>query len=274
MLPADATEKFFYIPAWVKVVVIALVLALLFMSGFLLYMAIKLPDVEQWVIAAVSVAELGGATLLAALVMFYVERGRRVPRVEQLSKAFFLQEVPAALKKLSHNSPPFREWQGAEDDYEDLVSTVGVSVSYAEGSYHADYIVRDDDVVIALYIEMNVKRLGIVYKTDRLEDTDVETFFAAFRDTWEGARDAGYHIGIARDVSDTHADLRRANGWTGCYAQPLHLNKDDNFLYDEVERQFIAQDICIMTKSFIGEGRLERRFGSRAGEPPEPLEAR
>ncbi|MEM7224954.1 MAG: hypothetical protein AAF495_18395 [Pseudomonadota bacterium] len=204
--------------------------------------------------------ELAGTAFLALVVLFFVERGQRVPRVEQLSREFFLSDVPAALEKMDYIAPSFQPWNVAEHTYSKLSTNVRMQISYAEGNYLCDYIVFALGTAIFLRLETNVKRVGVVYKVNKTEDLPAEDFFSSFQDTIEGAKDAGYHIGIPRDVSETDSDLCTQLNWRGAMVLPLHLNRDEGFIYNDVERQYVAQDLSIMTKALIHEGLIDGRL--------------
>ena len=137
-------------------------------------------------------------------------------------------------------------------------------MSHARGSYRAGYVLRVDGLAVALEVEVNVQRMGVVYLIEARPGDGPAAAFAALADTFEGARDAGSHLGVPRDASADEVVLRGHLGWAGRVQQPLHRALGEGFLYDPVMRQFVAQDLAIMTRSLLREGRQAGVLASRA----------
>lgn len=251
---APQSAKVQFVPLWVRVVVVSVVALLFALSVGLLLLAVYRPEREGWADPAAAFAETSGTAFLVLLLLFFIERGQRLPRVEALSNRFFVDDLPRALEKIAYVEPRHAPWHRGWTRSARLRSRVAIEISHASGSYRAEYIVTADAITVAMTVELNVQRLGIVYLIPGGEGADAAATFGALADTFEGARDAGYHIGVPRDLGLGEEALRERLGWPRCLNQALHRALGEGFLYDPVMRQFVAQDIAIMTRSLIREG--------------------
>jgi hypothetical protein len=250
----EFSSRIFYVPPWVRLFALVIILTLLASSGLVLVWSINEPGLHNWTIAALATAELTGAAALALLFLFFVERGHRTRRLDTLCQVFFTEEMPAALKKMSYKNPEFATWQSGNQRFAPLETLVEIEIAYASGSYAVDYLVQSRGVLLWMSVEANVKRVSVVYSIEKIDNRMPKELFDEFKDTWDGAKNAGYHLGLARSFIRDCSDLPPRLGWKDAVSMPLHVNKDNNFLHNEVERHYVAQDISIMTRSFIAEG--------------------
>ena len=63
-----------------------------------------------------------------------------------------------------------------------------------------------------------MKRVNVVYCLPGMVDETPVEFFAGFRDTLWGAKNAGYHVGVADDTTATRSELLRQLGWSKCFS--------------------------------------------------------
>lgn len=253
-------SKILFIPAWVRWIAFSILFSMIVASIALFVFGFYREDGDTYILVGASIAELAGTALLIILFALFVERGRSRPRVENLSEVFFIKDVPSALSKISYAEHTYVDFEDHGKTVQSLVSKTKIRIKYARGNFLADYIIDTGAARIALRVEANVKRIGVIYKLPGPPGAAAEAVFESFRDTWSGAADAGYHVGVERDVTEHEHDLAQTMGWPAIFAKPLHLNRDDSFMYDEVERQYVAQDIAVMTKALISEALLDRKI--------------
>ena len=244
------------VPRWVRAALLAVVAALFALSVALLALSVSVPEREGWAVPAAAIAETSGTACLVLLVLFFVERGQDVPRVEALSDRFFVDDLPRAFEKMAYVEPRHVPWHRGWTRSPRLASRVEIEVSHARGSYRAGYVLRVDGLAVALEVELNVQRMNVVYLIGARPGDDPAAAFGALADTFEGARNADYRLGVPRDASEDEAVLRQHLDWGACMQQALHRALGEGFLYDPVMRQFMAQDLAIMTRSLLREGRL------------------
>lgn len=239
------------LPRWVRWAITGLVAAMFLASAAMLVASVSLDGRHDWALPAAAFAETAGTGLLVALVVFFVDRGRSLPRAEALTTRFLLDELARALSRLDHERPPLTEWQEGRLRPAALRSRVALRVAHAKGTPSADDVLDVGGRTVALQVELNVRRLGVACLLPARRGESAQGVFGALTDTVAGARDAGYHIGTAHDRS--RPDLCAALGWERCVAHSFHRNLADDFLHDPLQRQFVAQDLAIMVRSVLRE---------------------
>ena len=173
-----------------------------------------------------------------------------------LADEFLTAQIPKNLHKIEHDLGPFKPWFARRRAYRRFVSRTKLLISHDLGTHTAYYIVEAFGKQVALQVEANVNRFNIVFfcPEPTAQQIGPDGFFAALEDTFEGARDAGYHIGKPMTVSNSSNRLPKGFLWGRCFSIPLHLNKKDGYLYSVSEREHVSQDLSIMVRAFILEG--------------------
>ena len=250
------SDRVFFVPLWIRWSAL-LLLALLFGCAIYVFlMATQGMMRSEWIAPALSVLQFAGTGALALLVMFFVERGHSAPHLTALADEFLTAEIPKNLHKIEHDLGPFKPWFARRRAYRRFVSRTKLLISHDLGTHTAYYIVEAFGKRVALQVEANVNRFNIVFfcPEPTAQQIGPDGFFAALEDTFEGARDAGYHIGKPMTVSNSSNRLPKGFLWGRCFSIPLHLNKKDGYLYSVSEREHVSQDLSIMVRAFILEG--------------------
>ena len=260
----EQSSKVLFVPTWARFLFLAVIMVLFAAAAWVIFAAVQDKTLEKWTPAALGLLQTAGAGALVLIFLLFAERGQRAPRVDALTRQFLTRDIPAALAKMEHKQPALRPWHEGLRGFEPLGSNVQIKMAYADRSYDAFFVVGVRGIALGLSVEANVKRVNVIYFLPGDPRQTPADYFAAFQDTLSGARDAKYHVGVASDITLTRPDLLQQFGWNACFALPLHLSKEDGFLYRDIERQFVAQDISIMTRSLVGEAVLAGKLQPRA----------
>jgi hypothetical protein len=102
------SKNLIYLPAWVKVVSIAILSLCLIFSMAIALSFIGQPDRSDWILLAMSIAQVTASGLVLSLVVFFSERDLSVSALRQKSEEFSKVHMVNALSKIAFESdnPP------------------------------------------------------------------------------------------------------------------------------------------------------------------------
>lgn len=242
------------VPPWMRLSILSGVAILFAAAIAMLAFSMFVEGQQVWATPATALAETAGTGLLVLLVLYFVDRSRGSAALGDLTRRFFVSELPRAFSKMEHDEPPLVPWMdGSQTELPDLASHVTIEMSYARGAYNAQYVLTVAGSKLRIAVQFNIRRLNVTYVMQGHAGETAEDAFAALRDTFTGAGKAGYEIGVASEITGRSRGRGAAQGWDRSFAHSLHRDLDPDFVSDDAQRQFVAQDLAIMTRSLMAE---------------------
>lgn len=241
------------LPVWVRVAIVELVAILFLTSLTMLMMSILDPGLAHWAQPAADIGSVAATGFLVLLVMFFLQRSRSLKAIDELTEDFLLREVPRALSALSEEEPSYVPWHATMRARSAVETRADIRIAYSKGAYRARYIIKIGGRPLRVKVEFNVRRLGVVFTLPAEEHETATSVFAGLKDTLGGAQSAGYSINETYEVTELSQQMKRELQCTRCVSHTLHRNLESDFIYDEAQRLFVAQDLAIMTRSLMSE---------------------
>ena len=190
------------VPAWVRVTLAVTVAVLFLLALAMLIVSVLDESRNGWAVPAVAFVETAGTGLMVLLLLFFVDRSRRPAALDDLTRRFFELELPTALSKMAYVEPDAVDWTpDIKLSAAPLVSRVKLKVAHAGGAYKASYLIEVDGGLVRMSAELNIRRVGIVYVMEGHSDETPRAAFDDLRDTFSGAQDAHWHLGVPIELT-------------------------------------------------------------------------
>lgn len=247
------SEKMISLPAYIKVPVMLLVLAVLLVSTYVAYSYTGVDGKTDWIITALMCAQSAMLVFSIWVVVMFSERGVSIEQLRKKSDIFLVKVLPDALAKIS--------------DPEAGVPACAVSVGVESDIFGRNYCLSTNGKsVLNLWVGLNVHRLFCIYFvkcTDEKADDFVKKLKQIYAFTFGGAEKVGFTANYEpAAISIGEESERIISIW-------LTVEVEREFLTSPNLKLFWAQDIAMMTESFI---RTSRRNNiSFAETAPLPL---
>lgn len=184
-------------------------------------------DKPDYILAAVSLAQVCASALALALILFYSERDVSFRALQIRSNQFLRESVPASIGRAIRP-----DW-----------NTTGilnlVSTAYQDNQLAATYIISDGNDQLTVRVFLNVKRLIVNYHIPTSIARDEATTRSIFHTTLKGAEYVGYDVTVLPNVEAVQ-NITRIRCQT---------NLEEDFLINSRAKLFWANDIGEMTRS-------------------------
>lgn len=234
-MATDAT-RLINVPAPVRWIAISVLLLCLAISLAVSVSFIGQDNKSDWILLAMSVVQIASSGLVAALVVFYSEREASFDALQRKTKLFLAEQLPAVLRRIREEGKDGQE--------------IAVTLLELRDIFGALYEVRCSGVSWKLWVGLNVDRLICIYFVSA-GPADVPRLRETFAYTFGGAEKVGYNWFVEPAKRDGEQVVSM---WLAAADKDGILNHSD-------KRLFWAQDIAMMTQSFL-------RTAHRAGVTP------
>jgi hypothetical protein len=225
------SQRLVYLPAWARWVSLAILLSGLVISSVVAISFVGEPDRADWILLAMSVSQVSLTALVVLFVVLFSEKDASIETLDRKSDQFVQQYLPRYLGRLSLEDGTDGEVQvfdamGGRDIFGRVLQ-----LSFGE------------EVKLRIWAGLNVRRIFVIYflRTRGEDPQDVEALKEIFAFTFGGAEPLGYKVNYEKSQVDGE---RFVSIWTTVEAE-------EDLLVSPKEKLFWAQDIAMMTQSFL-----------------------
>lgn len=234
-----------YLPGWAKGAVLAAAGLVLLLSATLLCRALLSQEQGDHVLFYLSLAQTAALVLVFGVILMFSTRDANAANLQRLSDAFITRYVADALARVSLPAKGIAGFNVVDLGRKDIF---GRSLEMrADGHAQA----------FPLWVGLNVSRIFVIYFVPLAEGTTVERVREVFQFTFGGARKVGFHVNFEPAMVDGRPVV---SVW-------LNVAAGGELLYSPREKLFWAQDIAMMTESFL---RTAHRAGIALAPVPTP----
>lgn len=240
-----------HIPRWLRWSLLA-VLALLvvgFSAGF--FLGVGRPEYRDWMQPSVSIVQIALTGLAYVTLLFFTESGQSPRALQARSDAVLTRLLPDGFARIT-------DTQGVP---------VTVAVGAGSGIVGRAFNLETPNTRLRLWVGLNVHRAIVAYfcelPDDETEDAFRDRLRRVFANTINGACAVGYdEPNIQIEQIDGY---RFASIWL---TWDIAGDGKEDFLTHPPTQLFFAQDVALMTQSFL---RTAQRHGIRMATPIEPM---
>lgn len=268
MAEAGAAPGFFdarhytYLPTWAKGAVLAAATLLLLLAAVMIYRNLGRDEAGDDILFYLSLAQTGALALIFAVILLFSTRDANVRDLRRLADQFLSNYVADALQRVSVPALGIDSFQVRDLGSKDIYGRV---LEMHSGTF-----------ACRLWVGHNVKRLAVIYcvpldyraaaadagpgaakAAEDAEAAAVEKVRRAFAHTFMGADDADYGVSFEKATVDGKPFM---SIWASAKTSA-------ELLYNPREKLYWAQDIAMMTESFL---RSAHRAGISLADCPEP----
>lgn len=225
------SERLVYLPPWARFLALGTLLAGLAVSLFVAMRFVGEPDRADWILMAMSVSQVSLTALVVLFVVLFSEKDASLDTLDKKADQFVREYVPRFLERISLESGEKARCvvrdKAADRDLFGRVVTLEFK----------------DNVSLKIWVGLNVSRIFAIYfvKSRGEDPADIEAIKDVFRFTFGGAESLGYDIYY--EQSEVEGE-RFVSIWTT-------VSADDDMIVDPKRKLFWAQDVAMMTQSFL-----------------------
>lgn len=241
-----------YVPRWLRWSLLGFLLVLAGSFSAMFFFGMTRSDYGDWIQPSVSIVQIALTGLAYVALLFFTESGQSPARLMANADQVLTRLLPQCLGRIT-------DAQGAPVD---------VSVGDPSGVVGRAYDLQTPDTRLRFWVGLNVHRAIVAYFCELPGDDTGDDFRArlleVFAPTLGGARAVGYtEPTIQFESVDGY---RFASLWLTWNLADKHGS--DDFLTNTPTQLFFAQDIALMTQSFL---RTAQRHGIRIATKIEPM---
>jgi hypothetical protein len=221
--------RMLYLPGWAKALIMLVLLASMGAGIYVAVAFIGVPEHTDWIIIGVNAAQVAATGVILALIVLFSESDANIRRLEQRTEVFLRGHLRRALSRIT--LPGFARGALKAKD-------VGEKDIFG----HLYVLESADDFRFKMWVGANVHRLFVIYFVKNLHGPGyVDRLREIFRFTFGGAEQIGFQPFYEEAVVNGEAIV---SIW-------MSASVDENFLTKPTEKLFWAQDIAMMTQSFL-----------------------
>ena len=219
------------LPPWVRVLLVAILLALFVGSAWLVVTNVGKTGFRDWFQVSMSILQMAATGLLFGLVLFFAEADVSVATLREKTRRWLLVYLPRYLGEIT-----------GEGESRTTVSAVrGVrDIFGAQFEISADRGAGVTMPVLRCWVGLNVNRVIVIFWADAPPTTQLRE---AFGPTFSGARNVGW--GEATYQEAEIGGRKVTSIWT------TWTIEGEGFLKSPEKQLFVAQDIAMMTQSLL-----------------------
>lgn len=236
-------QKLINVPPAIRWLAIGILAICLATSIFVALTYVGQESRSDWVLLAMSVAQIAVSGLVVALIAFYSERDYGAKVLKQKTQDFLENQVPSALAllKTPRGAPVLIKFDGFQD------------------VFGARYRVQFDDASWPIWVGLNVDRLIVIYFVVGNQD-DIQVQKEHFSFCFGGAQKVGFdYFAQAAERADEAIICHWVTG-----------RDKEGIISRADKRLFWSQDLAMMTSSFLRTAQ-RHNYGAPVRALPEPL---
>lgn len=221
------TKNVVYLPAWIKWSAIFLLAFSMIGSCTVALLFVGEPDRADWILVAMSVAQVAGTALILTLVVAFAERDANMSILADMTHRFLKIHVLDALKKIT--CPVTNE-------------ACSVELQGLNNIYGGNYAIKSSSGLnFGLWVGLNVYRVQVIYFLELDEQRTAERYASILKFTLDGARKVGYEVN--QQVASLHGRHYLSIWSTLAY--------EHETLSSPQHKLFLTQDLAMMTQSVL-----------------------
>ena len=259
--PGLDARHYLALPRWIKSLLFGIAGTSFVVSIALVVRWMASPRAGENILFYLSVAQTAALVLVFMLVVVYATQDGTARQLTDLGNEFVRKYIRDALAKVSVPAKGIAGYRVMDEGSSDIF---GRSLAmHAEG--------RDDCAPFRLWIGLNINRLFVIYFVPCAGNGRSAAELATelknvFRYTFGGAEKVGYAINFEA--------VEPADGHEGFVSIWMTVTAEGDFLYSPREKLFWAQDIAMMTESFLrtaARNNIDLSLEGRSLPKPGPL---
>ncbi len=246
------TGNFLYAPRWVKTIALIVLSLALVTALAVVVVYIDQGGRENWVLVAISLAQIAASGLVIALIVFFSQRDANLAVLRTRIRDFLLLSIPKAM--LIVDSPPEKEalwqpgrrWMRKEWTRPDAETNVQIRIRYAPGAIEAWYELRAHNRMLLIRAQVNMGEVAFSFYFPAADETEAaerrkQLDWAFSRMTSLGGYHLGTHFSVERYDNRTHA--------------AFFLTRDFgiDFLDDNRRMLFVVNDLALTLRGLVKE---------------------
>lgn len=220
-------KQFIYLPRWVKIGIMGATAVLLLLAAFSVYQALTSHAHGEAIVFFLSVAQSAALVLIFFLIATFSRRDANVDQLHLLTDEFLRKYISESLKKVSIPALRIENFAIHDEGAKDIF---GRLLRMENGDYKFD-----------VWVGLNVKRLFVIYFIPVRDELSIEKAKKIFEFTFGGAEKVGFQANY---------EEAKVNG-ENILSIWLTADTDEDLLSNPQEKLFWAQDIAMMTESFL-----------------------
>jgi len=237
-------KQFIYLPRWVKLTIIGATSVLLLLAGISVYNAVMSESHGEAIVFFLSVTQSAALVLIFFLVVTFSRRDANVEQLHVLVDEFLRNYIPTALRKVSIPALDIASFEVRDEGAKDIF---GRLLKMKSGAH-----------TFEMWVGLNVKRIFVIYFLPLSAEVTRERAKEIFQFTFGGAETVGFHANFEEAEVKGEKIL---SIW-------LTVETTDDLLSSPMDKLFWAQDIAMMTESFLRTAtRNKLSFALKAASP-------
>lgn len=229
-LTTGDSKSIIHLPIWIKFILLTVLASVLATGVYVSVSFIGYDDRADWIILSLSLAQLSGTALVILLVLLFSESDASVANLERRSQEYLKTHLPAALRRMT-------------------VPAAGGHPFECSGAMNRDifgalfYLGDSRDLRMKAWVGLNVRRITVIYFIKGAEGRKlpIEKAQDLFRYTFGAAEKIGYSVFF--EEADVDGE-KLISIWAT-------VAVEDDFLVLPQAKLFWAQDVAMMTQSFV-----------------------
>lgn len=245
----SANRLIVHLPRWLRWSLLGVLTLLVIGFSVSIFVGVGREDFSHWLPPSVSIVQIALTALAYVVLLFFTESSQRVDALQRQSDRVLTRLLPDCLRRVADHG-------GAQ---------ASVRVGEPSGIVGRAYELDTAHARLRMWIGLNVHRVIVAYFCELPFPDDpqrsLEYMREKFAGTISGARAVGYgEPNFQLEEIDGH---RFASVWL-----TWNLEDREDFLTHTPSQLFFAQDIALMTQSFLRTG---QRHGIVLATPFEPM---
>ena len=238
-----------HLPRWLRWSLLFVLALLVIGFSVSIFIGVGRADFTHWLPPSVAIVQIALTAMAYVVLLFFTESSQRVESLKRQSDRVLTRLLPDCLQRVA-------DQQGER---------VSVQVGEPSGIVGRAYDLATPHARLRMWVGLNVQRVVVAYFCElpfpEEPQRSLDYMKEKFAGTLSGARSVGYgEPNLLLEEIDGH---RFASMWL-----TWNLKDQEDFLTHTPSQLFFAQDIALMTQSFLRSG---QRHGIVLSTPFEPM---
>lgn len=233
MAEASNTQLFFdarnytYLPSWAKALVLGAAMLLLLLAVVMIYRTLAAQQPGGDILFYLSLAQTGALALIFGVILLFSTRDANVHHLRRLGDQFLGTYMAEALARVSIPEMGINGFSVSDQGRKDIFGRV--------------LEMHSPKLTFRVWVGHNVRRLFVIYFVPLSECVTAERLQQVFTHTFGGSEQSGFKVNFE---SASIGDNKFVSIW-------LTTDTSSDLLYNPREKLYWAQDVAMMTESFL-----------------------